>query len=82
MKQLQQTNVVVTFQFTTDKEAELTTLLQLGFSLAMMTYWFIQTTYRFGYELVVLTDDLWQALNFVGKVYSIGFNSLRWGIGL
>lgn len=82
MKQLQQTHTVVTFEFTTDKEAELIILLQLVFSLVMVIYLSIQTASRGYHHLVTLAGDVWQAISFIGKIYAIGFNSLRWGLGL
>ena len=35
-----------------------------------------------GYELSVLTDDFKAALNFAGKVFAIGLNSLAYGFGV
>lgn len=79
---MQQTNVVVTFQFATDRESELVTLLQLIVTLALMLWTVGRVIYSAGYNLATLVADLLEAIVFVARVYQIAFISIKWSLGL
>ncbi len=71
LNQFNQTQV--TIKFTTDNDKFLLSLLFI--------FWLAQKTiYQSGYELRMMISDFVEALNFSGKVFVIGINSLAWGL--
>lgn len=69
-------------QVDTDREAELIHLLQLLISVIVFFVGIGQKVSSYVYNLGTLIIDLIRAIRFTVKVFSIGLNSLAYGIGL
>jgi len=65
-----------------DETGALTFSILLATRLFALLYQVSQVVLFIGYELSVLAGDLKAALNFAGKVFAIGLNSLAYGFGV
>ncbi len=81
---MQSTQIDITFsvQISTDREAELLTLLFLLLTPVLFLWQMKQKVNRFWVELVLLVADLKDLLTFIGKVIGITLNSFAYGLGI
>lgn len=80
-----QVSVILSLNFIrrTDDSDQLVTLNLIHLtSLIMMLWLFRQMVNRVGFGLRILTEGIQARLTIIGKVISIGFSALVWGIGL
>lgn len=79
---MRQTTINITFTIQTDKEIAILNLI----NLLLLPIFLIRQAWQIGnrvsYEIIMLARDIKEALSFTGKVFSIGFSSLAWGMGL
>ena len=78
------TQVIITFsvQISTDREAELLTLLFFLLTPILFMWQVRQKVYRFRNELVLIAADINGLLTFIGKVIAITFISFAYGLGI
>ena len=76
MRALAQTQIVIALTINTNKEQQITTILQLLFSVALL----LSDTWRGCLNLAWWFVDLVEAIGFAAKIIHIRFISLRWGL--
>jgi len=70
-------------QVQNENDTHLMTLRLVPLTTLFFALWSIRQSWsRFWFELAMMIDDIIGRLSIAGKVVSIGFNSLVWGMGL
>ena len=77
-----QMSITLSIQISTDKEAELMSLLFLLLMPVLFLIQIRQKVNRYWNELQLLVSDIKDLLNFIGKVIVITFKSFAYGLGL
>ena len=76
-----QVSITLSLQISTDREAELLSLLFLLFVPVLLLLQIRHKVNRFWNELRLLAADIEDLLNFIGKVIVITFKSFAYGLG-
>lgn len=77
-----QVSITVSLQISTDREAELLTVLFLLLTPVLVLWQVKRKVKRLWDELILLVADIKDLLIFIGKVVAITFNAFAFGLGL